>query len=77
MRRREVDVGVGGIGNSASLSVGVVGDSEFVEVGGGPGVDGHCEEEDAKSEEDDEAAAVGALSILVWVRGRVQGMGPS
>ena len=77
MRRREVDVGVGGIGNSASLSVGVVGDSEFVEVGGGPGVDGNCEEEDAKSEEDDEAAAVGALSILVWVRGRVQGMGPS
>ena len=77
MRRCEVDVGVGGVSDSASLSVGVVGDSEFVEVGGGPGVDGDCEEEDAKSEEDDEAAAVGALSVLVWVRGWVQGMGPS
>ena len=73
MGRGEVDVGVVGVGNSASFAVGVVGGCEVGKVTGNPGVDAHNYDEKGENEVGYEPASIGAIALLDWVNGGVPG----
>ena len=64
MGRGEVDVGVFGVVQTASLSVGVEASGHTFEVAGSPCVDGDHEDGCDEGQEYYEATAVSALALL-------------
>lgn len=67
MRGSKVDVGVVRISYTAAFAIRIVGNRQFTEVTTrtGPCEDGHCEQDDSQSNEDNQANDIGAFPPFV------------